>query len=102
MLQREYALRSEREVRDLFGSNFATQLMMLQPADTWQGPVQSAYGWHAVLVSNRSDETVEPFAQIRERVLADAQQALRKEANASYYEELKARYNISYPEPASD
>ena len=97
MLQREYALRSAREIGDLFGRNFAEQLTQLQPAEKWQGPVQSAYGWHAVLVTDRAPTSLPDFDAVRERVAIDAQQATRREANEAYYEDLKARYTITYP-----
>ena len=48
MLQRQYAQRSEREIGDLFGREFATALAALKPDQQWQGPLRSAYGWHAV------------------------------------------------------
>jgi parvulin-like peptidyl-prolyl cis-trans isomerase-like protein len=98
MLQREYALRSAREIRDLFGRSFAEQLMALEASDKWQGPIQSAYGWHPVMVTNKVGDAVEPFAQVRERVIIDMQQAAREEANRKYYADLKSRYTVSYPE----
>ncbi len=100
MLQREYAQRSAREIRDLFGREFADAIMQLQPAEQWQGPIKSAYGWHTVMVTNRLEATVEPFEQVRARVISDAQQATRRAANEAYYEDLKARYQITFPQPA--
>lgn len=98
MLQREYALRSEREVGDLFGRDFAAALSRLAvKPKQWQGPLQSAYGWHAVQVMVKKNAMVEPYEQVRERVVADAQQQARKEANEAYFIELKSRYNVQYP-----
>jgi peptidyl-prolyl cis-trans isomerase C len=94
MLQREYALRSEREVGDLFGRDFASALATLEPSEAWQGPLQSAYGWHAVLLINNAPATVQAFADVRERVLNDAQQAARDAANKRYYEDLRSQYSI--------
>ena len=101
MLQREYALRSAREVRDLFGRDFADALMNLEPSSDWQGPVQSAYGWHPVLVTQKVADMVEPFEQVIERVRLDSQQAARDDANEAYYADLKARYEVTYPSAPS-
>ena len=101
MLQREYALRSAREVRDLFGRDFADALMNLEPSSDWQGPIQSAYGWHPVLVTQKVADMVEPFEQVIERVRLDSQQAARDDANEAYYADLKARYDVTYPSAPS-
>ena len=100
MLQREYAERSQREIGDLFGRQFAAELFGLEPGDEWQGPVQSAYGWHALLISKKTPRRIPELAEVRERVLQDAKQQSRKAANAEYYETLKSRYSVSYPPAA--
>ena len=100
MLQREYAQRSEREVGDLFGRDFANDLAKLDPSTTWQGPLRSAYGWHAVQLTTKQEAAIEPFELVRERVVTDAQQAARKAANEAYYNDLRARYNVAYPNVA--
>jgi parvulin-like peptidyl-prolyl isomerase len=102
MLQREYTQRSAREIRDLFGREFAESIMALQPAEQWQGPIRSAYGWHTVVITGRLTAEVEAFEKVAERVASDAQQATRRAANDAYYEELKARYQIRLPEPGAD
>jgi hypothetical protein len=99
MLQREYASRSEREIGDLFGREFATGIAMLSPSDEWQGPIKSAYGFHAVLVTRRQPTTLQPFADVKDRVAIDWQQSTRRKANEQYFEDLTARYSISFPEP---
>jgi len=102
MLQKVFALRSEREVGDLFGRSFATQLIDLQPQKGWQGPIKSAYGWHAIQITAREAARIQSFEQVRERVIADAQQASREQANRAYYADLRLKYAISYPPEAND
>jgi len=94
MLQREYAMRSEREIRDLFGANFAAEIMALPASNGWQGPIQSAYGWHAVNITERAEPRIEPFDAVRASVASDAQQAQRDDANQAYYADLRARYQV--------
>ncbi len=100
MLQRDYALRSEREIGDLFGRDFAAALAELEAAEAWQGPLRSAYGWHTVRLTQVAPASTESFETVRERVRVDAQQAARQAANERYYADLKARYDIRYPSPS--
>lgn len=99
MLQKQYAQRSEREVGDLFGREFARALSALTAAEQWQGPLQSAYGWHAVRLTKVTPSRTLSFDEVRDRVLADWQQARRKDANAKYYQALNERYEVQLPEP---
>lgn len=101
MLQKEYAGRSEREIGDLFGRDFATELIKLVPSDQWHGPVRSAYGFHAVLVTALKQQRLQTFESVRDRVAIDWQQATRKQANEQYFEALKSRYAITFPVAAS-
>jgi len=98
MLQREYAQRNQREIGDLFGRDFAAHIMTLEPADSWQGPVKSAYGWHTVMVTAAWPASTEPYQNVADRVASDFQQTVRAAANAAYYEDLRARYQINLPQ----
>lgn len=96
MLQKSYAQRSEREIGDLFGRAFATELFALD-GEGWLGPVRSAYGWHVVRIEEKLTEDLVPFAEVKERVLADWQMQARKAANDAWYKDLKSRYTIEWP-----
>ncbi len=93
MLQKSYAQRSTREIGDLFGQAFATEIAALS-GPGWQGPIRSAYGWHLVRIEERLPTALIPFAQVRDRVLADFQMEARKIANSAYYDNLKSQYTI--------
>ena len=102
MLQKAYNGRSEREIGDLFGREFASVLSTLNPSDNQQGPIESAYGWHTVVVTDTQSSYIPKFEDIAERIAIDAQQAARRAANEAYYEDLKSRYSISFPEPTAE
>lgn len=97
MLQKSYALRSLREIGDLFGSEFAQQLAQLPAAESWQGPIKSAYGWHPIKILAIEDAYIPAFEEVQDRVLIDAQQAARRDANAAYFANLKAKYTVELP-----
>jgi parvulin-like peptidyl-prolyl isomerase len=100
MLQKQYAQRSQREVGDLFGREFAAALAALSSGQQWQGPLRSAYGWHVVRLTKVLPSRTRSFDETRDRVLADWQQAERKRANADYYQSLSERYDVRLPNPA--
>lgn len=97
MLQKEYTARSQREIGDLFGRAFSDALAQLDATQAPQGPIESAYGWHTVVLKNRTETYIPPFAEVVERVAVDAQQAARRAANDAYYEELSSAYTVSFP-----
>lgn len=97
MLQRKYARRSSREIGDLFGQAFAKNLAALPVQESWQGPLRSAFGWHAVQLIDREPATPLGFEQVREKVVIDWKQRQRKTANDAYLENLLATYIIQLP-----
>ncbi len=95
ILQRSYADRSARELADLFGRGFADGLGALTVAtDRWQGPVQSAYGWHLVRLSSRSEPRQPPLEEVSDAVRRDYLQERRRRANDDFYQALRGRYEI--------
>ncbi len=93
MLQRDYPSRSEREVAELFGSEFAEALLALSPGN-WQGPVRSSYGVHLVLVRERTESRTPELADVSNRVKNDLLSERRRAANEALVESLKERYQI--------
>ena len=98
MLQSQYARRSQREIGDLFGRAFAERLIAIETLGKWQGPIQSAYGWHAVLVENRRPVQGLPYQQVKDKVLLDWRQERRVEANKAYLAGLLDTYEVQMPE----
>jgi hypothetical protein len=96
MLQKEYAQRSQREISNLFGQGFAQSLANLKASENWQGPLKSAYGWHAIKLLKVIPSRTLAFAEVADKVAVDWQQSLRKAANEAYFTDLKARYSITY------
>lgn len=92
MLAKHYAA-AEWEIARLFGSDFAAAVVALEPGE-WQGPVQSGYGWHVVIVHDRVDARLPELAEVRERVQNEFMSARQREANEAMYEALRARYEV--------
>ena len=84
MLQKAYNKRSEREIADLFGREFAQSIANLEPSDQWQGPLKSAYGFHPLLLETTQESYIKEYETVKERVLIDFQQKTRRAANEQY------------------
>ena len=91
-----YVERSREEIAGHFGQAFAEALFSEAPSSAgWQGPFRSAYGWHLVLVRERTAARLPDFSEVRiqveqeVRVLREA--ALRKEFTAG----LMASFEIN-------
>lgn len=97
MLQRRYVERSEREIGELFGRDFAAAVAGLDTTSAWQGPVASAYGWHLVRLEARRPPRQPALDEITARVAADLRQARRRDASDAYYHALRERYRIVQP-----
>jgi hypothetical protein len=96
MLQQSYVERSQLEIGELFGREFAAALAEL-PEGTWQGPLRSAYGWHLVRVDQQQPGRQLEFEEVSRRVAADFRQHQRRQANEAFYQSLLDRYEIVRP-----
>jgi hypothetical protein len=95
-LLREYADRTDREIAELFGADFAAALAGVA-ANTWRGPVGSAHGTHLVRVLVRSTPPTPALDAVRERVLRDLIAARRREQNRAALGQLRERYEVRVP-----
>ena len=98
MLQKAYNKRSEREIADLFGREFAQSIANLEPSDQWQGPLKSAYGFHTLLLETTQESYIKDYETVKERVLIDFQQKTRRVANEQYFLDLRNKYSVNLPD----
>ena len=94
MLHQQYDEMPASEVAKLFGEQFAAKMSELVPGQ-WQGPVESGYGVHLVLVSERSEGWLPALAEVRDSVRREWDNARRLEANEKFYQELLKRYTVT-------
>ena len=80
-----------------FGAGFDAALAAL-PLNSWQGPVPSGYGQHLVRVTDRSDPTLPPLSEIRNRVEAEWRADRTKTLRESYTQAMLARYSVTLPD----
>jgi len=93
MLQSDFPSRTQQEVRELFGVDFARALFEVEPAD-WRGPIASSYGLHLVRVHERTEGRKPELSEVRDRVRNDLLDLRRREADKALVDSLKERYEI--------
>jgi len=76
------------------GEDFAIELESLRPGRAWQGPVESALGWHLVRLRERGPGVIPAFETVRDRVEADWRAATAATRADAAYEALRWRYMV--------
>jgi peptidyl-prolyl cis-trans isomerase C len=97
MFQDYYGDRSFDEMAKLFGLNFARALVNLKPG-SWQGPVESGYGWHLVFVDSTAPGRVPAFEEIEPDIKSAWIEDQRTQAKVKAYETMRDRYQVVLPE----
>jgi hypothetical protein len=93
LLQSSYSNKTLMEIRGEFGPQFAKTVWEQEPR-TWQGPVASGYGVHAVYVHERSDAKLPAFRDLKERLKLDWMAERQREIGGKAYEKLRGRYRV--------
>jgi peptidyl-prolyl cis-trans isomerase C len=98
MFQDFYRDRAPDYLAKEFGPPFALAVARLPPG-SWQGPVESGFGWHLVFVDTLIPGRVPAF----EEVEADVRTAWLNEQKAlgweKAYKEMRAKYTVLLPAP---
>lgn len=82
------------EIGRVFGSIFSAQLAELQASQQWQGPLQSGFGMHLVLITEYLPGSEPALEQVRDVVQRDWFSLRRREAVDSLYQRLAENYTI--------
>jgi hypothetical protein len=98
MLPRELPLGPLSEVSRAFGSEFAAKIDALAPGQ-WSGPIESPYGLHLVLVSERVAAARPALAEVRPLVERELLAERRRTQLQALYERLLQKYTVSIEMP---
>ena len=91
-----YAGLTRRDTRKLFGDTELVTSLFKIPVGTWSGPVESGYGWHLVLVQERTDKHIKPFAQVKDQVLKAWREDVRKQNFNARVKKMIDEYKVQY------
>jgi hypothetical protein len=84
---------SVKEIRNRFGPDFAETVKNLGDG-SWNGPVKSAYGFHAVYIHERQATKLPKFYDIIDRIKNDWMSEKREENTRRVYGEIRSRYRV--------
>jgi peptidyl-prolyl cis-trans isomerase C len=99
MLQSEYPLQTQQQVKELFGEKFARELSQLE-SGAWVGPLRSGYGFHLVRIQQRLASRVPELAEVRGQVLTDFKNHRLQAASEAFYTQLRRKYQVDVDKAA--
>jgi len=79
----------------LFGNSFAEKIFTLE-INKWQGPINSAYGWHLVYITEIVPGTVPELENVWDEVEREWANEQKKIKTEALYQSIKAGYKIKY------
>ncbi len=100
MLARQFGPRSERELTELFGAEFAGDMIAQEAPGGWRGPVVSSYGAHLVQTLTVSPERTPSLDELHDRVAADFREAEASRHEAEAWRELLEKYRVRIDAPS--
>jgi peptidyl-prolyl cis-trans isomerase C len=99
MLQSEYPLQTQQQIKELFGEEFARNLFQLEPG-AWVGTLRSGYGFHLVRILQKLPSRVPELADVRGQVLTDFKNHRLQTASEAFYAQLRRRYQVDVDKSA--
>jgi hypothetical protein len=93
----EFENESKRAIGNLFGNDFTTDIFEVE-SNTWNGPLESPYGWHLVHVSQFTKGELPDLNEIWDQVEIEWIAERKNEMKEEQYKIMKERYTISIGE----
>ena len=91
---RNYVERTVEYVASHFGYGFAETLLSLEPSTTWQGPIESAFGYHVVLVTQSEPRSYPSLDQVADEVARDLAGEISDRTLADIIRRIGERYRV--------
>jgi peptidyl-prolyl cis-trans isomerase C len=101
MFQDYYADRTSEALAKDFGPQFAVAIPKLTPG-SWQGPIESGYGWHLVFVDSVVPGRIPAFEEVERDVKTAWLGDQKERAWRKAYDEMRAKYTVLLPVPPDE
>jgi len=98
MFQDFYGDRTAQEIAREFGPDFAQAVLKLTPG-SWQGPLESGYGWHLVFVDVITPGRIPAFEEVESEVKTSWLGEQKASVWQQAYNDMRARYTVLLPVP---
>jgi hypothetical protein len=93
LLGHQFSNQSQRAVSQLFGSEFAREIIDTEPGG-WLGPITSSFGSHLVLVKDVRPEGVLEFESVRNQIQKAVEDQMREARLQAKLVELRSVYDV--------
>ena len=100
-LRESYANAPREQVAILFGDALADAVFGAAPGH-WNGPYRSDFGLHVVRLTSRTERTLPPYADVRERVAAEFAADRRRARNDAEYARMRSHYDVAIEWPPDE
>ena len=101
MLQEYYADRTSEQLGKDFGPAFAQAVFQSKPG-SWQGPIESGFGWHLVFVDSFVPGRSPAFEEVEPDVKTAWLGEQKAEAWRRAYDAMRGKYTVMLPAPPPD
>jgi hypothetical protein len=101
IFQEYYSDRSTEQLARELGPKFAQAVLKLKPG-SWQGPIESGYGWHLVFVESVTPGRIPALGEIESEVKSAWLNDQKEQAWRKAYKEMRANYSVLLPRPPDD
>ena len=98
MLQDYYGDRSSEQLAKDFGPVFAQAALLITPG-SWQGPIESGFGWHLLFVDSMIPGRVPDFEEVEPDVKTAWLGQQKALAWQKAYDAMRAKYVVLLPKP---
>jgi peptidyl-prolyl cis-trans isomerase C len=98
MFQDYYSDRTPSAIAKEFGPQFAVALEKVKPG-SWQGPIESGFGWHLVFVDTVIPGRIPAFAEVESEVKIAWLGEQKAQAREKAYHSLRTKYTVLLPAP---
>jgi peptidyl-prolyl cis-trans isomerase C len=99
MFQDYYGDRAPEALAKEFGPQFVVALEKLKPG-SWQGPIESGYGWHLVYVDTVVPGRIPAFDEMEPDVKTAWLGEQKQQAWQKAYQQMRAKYAVLLPAPS--
>ena len=99
MFQDYYGDRAPEALAKEFGPQFVVALEKLKPG-SWQGPIESGYGWHLVYVDTVIPGRIPAFEEIEPDLKTAWLGEQKQQAWQKAYQAMRAKYSVLLPPPS--
>ncbi len=96
MFQEYYRDRAPEFLGKEFGPGFALAVIKLPPG-SWQGPVESGFGWHLVFIDTLIPGRVPAFEEVEADVKTAWLAEHKAQAWQKAYQDMRAKYTVRLP-----